>query len=471
MFNEKYADNPFCRVQPKLSPFEVTGAIRLALDRETSADLPASELAQLRSIAEKRIVPDGWQFEIYTVTQHVTDETFLQTSIGLTLIRSDGTASIHEIRRLLNEPADGTEVGRTRVLGLYDVGHMPLWTQDGKKQHAGLLIRYLKTHIDPSSWENGTTLAVHDAAALSLVVHASRKNQNEIARTLESIVPIKMAMEDRRLDMIRYPIGDLPLWSQDGKGQNIPLLGDYLQSVDPRVGWGPADDGHSLAISVTDEEGRKKIADAIDVLRAEMLRDRPAALVKARESHRAAANVSNAQANKADGSGDPRQTQVVAQIPDAAYTRPTADDQRATATIPAEAWGEPVDGLRVAIVLRSPSIDKHQRLCYDIVAENVSDQDIRFGVTLGVDDWHNYCKTKLADADGNPLVQQAGSRLWLPSTLKRLWLKPKERGVISSWATGLLKQDEEEQLPAGLGISGSSQAGIPFRPRWSWDRT
>ena len=139
---------------------------------------------------------------------------------------------------------------------------------------------------------------------------------------------------------------------------------------------------------------------------------------------------------------------VVAQIPDAAYTRPTADDQRATATIPAEAWGEPVDGLRVAIVLRSPPIDEHQRLCYDIVAENVSDQDIRFGATLGVDDWHNYCKTKLADADGNPLVQQAGSRLRLPSTLKRLWLKPKERGVISSWATGLLKQDEKEQLPA-----------------------
>ena len=139
---------------------------------------------------------------------------------------------------------------------------------------------------------------------------------------------------------------------------------------------------------------------------------------------------------------------MVAQIPDAAYTRLTADDQRATATIPAEAWGEPVDGLRVAIVLRSPSIDKHQRLCYDIVAENVSDQDIRFGVTLGGDDWHNYCKTKLADADGNPLVQQAGSRLWLPSTLKRLWLKPKERGVISSWATGLHKQDEKEQLPA-----------------------
>ena len=59
------------------------------------------------------------------------------------------------------------------------------------------------------------------------------------------------------------------------------------------------------------------------------------------------------------------------QLADAAYARPTADDQRATATIPAEAWGKPVDGLRVAIVLRSPPIDKYERLCYDIVAENV----------------------------------------------------------------------------------------------------
>ena len=182
VFNEKYADNPFCPVQPKLSPFEVTGAIRLALDRETSADLPASELAQLRSIAEKRIVPAGWQFEIYTVTQHVTDETFLQTSIGLTLIRSDGTASIHEIRRLLNEPADGTEDGRTRVLGLYDVGHMPLWTQDGKKQHAGLLIRYLKTHIDPSSWENGTTTRRSRRRETELSTRRSTTHPQESAR-------------------------------------------------------------------------------------------------------------------------------------------------------------------------------------------------------------------------------------------------------------------------------------------------
>ena len=142
VFNEKHADNPFCHVTPELSPFEVTGAIRTVLDQEKSADLPPSELAQLRSIAEKRIVPDGWQFEIYTVTQHVTDETFLQTSIGLTLIRSDGTASIHEIRRLLNEPADGTEDGEIHVLGLYDVGQLPLWTRDGKKQNVELLLRY-----------------------------------------------------------------------------------------------------------------------------------------------------------------------------------------------------------------------------------------------------------------------------------------------------------------------------------------
>ncbi|MBI5761457.1 MAG: M48 family metalloprotease, partial [Planctomycetales bacterium] len=136
---------------------------------------------------------------------------------------------------------------------------------------------------------------------------------------------------------------------------------------------------------------------------------------------------------------------VVAEFADAAYARPTADDQRATATIPAEAWGEPVDGLRVAILLRSPPIDKDGRLRYDIVAENVSDHDIRFSVTLGVDDWHNFCKTKLADADGKQLVQQEGTHLWLRSTLKRLWLKPKERGVISSWASGLFRQDETGQ--------------------------
>ena len=133
---------------------------------------------------------------------------------------------------------------------------------------------------------------------------------------------------------------------------------------------------------------------------------------------------------------------VVAEIPDAAYTRPTAKDQEVTAKIPAEAWGEPVDGLRVAIVLRSPPIDKHERLCYDIVAENVSDHDIRFGAMLDVNDLVSYCKTNLADADGKQVSPQAGGISYLAPTLKRLWLKPKERGSISTCASRLFELDE-----------------------------
>jgi hypothetical protein len=134
--------------------------------------------------------------------------------------------------------------------------------------------------------------------------------------------------------------------------------------------------------------------------------------------------------------------EVVAQIADEEYKRPTEEDQRATATIPAEAWGEPVDGLRVAIVLRSPPINEHQRLSYYIVAENVSDHDIRFGATLDLNASHNFSIAKLVDADDKQVALQAGTVMWLRPTFIRLWLKPKERGVIASCATHLFKADE-----------------------------
>ena len=253
--------------------------------------MPASELAQLRSIAEKRIVPAGWQFEIYTVTQHVTDETFLQTSIGLTLIRSDGTASIHEIRRLLNEPADGTEDGEIHVLGLYDVGHLPLWTRDGKKQNVELLLRYLKTNIDPPSWKNGTTRASYDAEKLRIYVWTTNRARHaEIARTLENWTPRLTNVSPHPPGYsVPHPIGDLPLWRRDGKGQEVDLLIHYLKSVIGASAW---EDGktyawglrtnNSLVVQANDEK-QKKIADAISVLRVEMLLEHLATLVNDRD--------------------------------------------------------------------------------------------------------------------------------------------------------------------------------------------
>ncbi|MEQ9588050.1 MAG: secretin N-terminal domain-containing protein [Parvibaculaceae bacterium] len=291
VFNEKYADNPFCRVQPELSPFEVTGAIRIALDRETSADLPANELAELRSIEERQVVPAGWQLEIYAVTQHVSDDTILQTSIGLTLIRSDGTASIHEIRRLLNEPADGTEDGELHVLGLYDVGQLPLWTRDGKKQNVELLLRYLKTNIDPPSWRNGTTRASYDAEKLRIYVWTTdRARHAEIARTLENWTPRLTNVSPHPPGYsVPHPIGDLPLWRRDGKGQEVDLLIHYLKSVIGASAW---EDGktyawglrtnNSLVVQANDEK-QKKIADAISVLRVEMLLEHLATLVNDRD--------------------------------------------------------------------------------------------------------------------------------------------------------------------------------------------
>jgi len=139
------------------------------------------------------------------------------------LIRSDGTASIHEIRRLLNEPADGTEDGEIHVLGLYDVGHLPLWTRDGKKQNVELLLRYLKTNIDPPSWKNGMTRASYDAEKLRIYVWTTNRARHaEIARTLENWTPRLANVSPHPPGYtVPHPIGDLPLWRRDGKGQEV----------------------------------------------------------------------------------------------------------------------------------------------------------------------------------------------------------------------------------------------------------
>lgn len=132
----------------------------------------------------------------------------------------------------------------------------------------------------------------------------------------------------------------------------------------------------------------------------------------------------------------------IAKVADAKYARPTSKDQQATAMIPAEAWGEPVNGLRVAIVMQSPAVDKHDRLCYEIVAENTSDHDIRFAATVG-SSWLAFCTIELVDGDGKQMPEQQGMReKWGPSLI-RFWLKPGERILISPWQTQLARVEEK----------------------------
>lgn len=137
---------------------------------------------------------------------------------------------------------------------------------------------------------------------------------------------------------------------------------------------------------------------------------------------------------------------TVVEIPDAEYAPPTAEDQLATAAIPAEAWGEPVNGLRTAIVARTPLIDENQRLCYDIVAENVGDQEVRFAAEVGLP-VYSFCNAELVDADGKRVDLRRGVmlRFHIPHRLIRFRLKPGERTTIAPWSTQLVWLDEAGQ--------------------------
>jgi beta-lactamase regulating signal transducer with metallopeptidase domain len=136
------------------------------------------------------------------------------------------------------------------------------------------------------------------------------------------------------------------------------------------------------------------------------------------------------------------------------YRRPGEEDKKATANVPAEAWGKPVNGLRVAIVLKSPAVitngARAPYVQYGVVAENVSDHDIRFGA--GDHYEYGFNKTHLIDADGNEVARQAGERPGWVDTLPRIriWLKPKERVLIAERGARLVQVND---------------AGQPLKPR------
>ncbi len=125
------------------------------------------------------------------------------------------------------------------------------------------------------------------------------------------------------------------------------------------------------------------------------------------------------------------------------YRRPWEEDEKATANIPDEAWGEPADGLRVAIVLRAPNPTKYPSILYDIIAENVGASEIRFGAGNHYE--YGYQKARIVDVAGKAAARQPGPRPhWVDTVgVKRLRLKAGERAVISTCSERLVQVDAE----------------------------
>jgi hypothetical protein len=116
------------------------------------------------------------------------------------------------------------------------------------------------------------------------------------------------------------------------------------------------------------------------------------------------------------------------------YRTTTRQTQHALAHIPEEAWGEPVDGLRAAIVPQSPAVDENEQFLCDIVIENVSDGEVRF--TIAIHALNNFSQVELADADGNLIPRQHGAAPGSVNAprLERYRLEPGER--VELWRSG-----------------------------------
>jgi serine/threonine protein kinase len=97
-FNERAAKNPIGKDQPPLTDDEALCAIR-SLKDVANEHWSAKEREQLQSIAEKRIMPAGWQFDVATTIDGADGERFQSWLIQLRTPRTDGTTSTHVIRQ------------------------------------------------------------------------------------------------------------------------------------------------------------------------------------------------------------------------------------------------------------------------------------------------------------------------------------------------------------------------------------
>lgn len=168
---------------------------------------------------------------------------------------------------------------RTEETRIYRLGQLPLWTRDGEKQNAALLLQYLKT-IDVASWADGTTRAAYDADQLSLTVTTTKRIHDEFARILNGEFPKSVSPSEAPIPAgvqytVAYAIDDLPLWTRDGKFQGVELLIKYLK-LEAVASWNDGGiraayfgDKHQLIVE-SNAENHGKIAAALAALRVAM---------------------------------------------------------------------------------------------------------------------------------------------------------------------------------------------------------
>lgn len=112
------------------------------------------------------------------------------------------------------------------------------------------------------------------------------------------------------------------------------------------------------------------------------------------------------------------------EFPREEYSGPKPD---VMATVPADAWGDVVNGLRFAAAPESRNVRLGEAIKVHLVVENVSDRDIKFSAI----DLMQSPRAEMLGKDGEaiPLSQSWFSGL---APIERFWLRPKERIVLAS---------------------------------------
>ena len=90
-----------------------------------------------------------------------------------------------ELRASSGQPAD--DLAKETSLKTYSIADLPIWSKDGKKQSVDLLLSYLRSNVDPPSWESKATRAAYNAETLSLAVQGTEEVHDGIKAALSRL--------------------------------------------------------------------------------------------------------------------------------------------------------------------------------------------------------------------------------------------------------------------------------------------
>jgi len=150
---------------------------------------------------------------------------------------------------------------------------------------------------------------------------------------------------------------------------------------------------------------------------------------------------------------------LTVEIPDQEYIRPGQAATKVSDSIPKEAWGEAKNGLRLASVPNPDSVRLGERIPFDLIVENVSDQDIKFPANDVLQD----ARADVRRTNGDQVETR---RTWYSGwkQAEHYLLRPGERITLAQPSLVVVEnKDDGESRPGGTKVVATGDENLRNR--------